>query len=116
MSELNSPLAGMADLFGQALRQKQFVIAVLNEVATQHGYEPLEIPLVERATSFAEDVVGRSPWPEWDQRGCLYLTVPDYSASYDHSPVETEALLVPEGTISVTRWLGRLISHPQGVV
>ncbi len=116
MSEFNMPLIGMTDLFGRDLRRKKFVTAVLNDVARRHGYEPLEIPLVERATSFAEDVVGRSPWPEWDQRGCFYLTVPDYNGSYDAPPTETEALLVPEGTISVTRWLGRLLSQQPNVV
>jgi len=85
-------------------------------VARRHGYEPLEIPLVERATSFAEDVVGRSPWPEWDRRGCFYLSIPDYNGSYNVPPAETEALLVPEGTISVTRWLGRLLSQQPDVV
>lgn len=43
--------------------------------------------------------------------GNLYLTVPDYPTSYTDAPIETEALLVPEGTISVTRWLGRQLAE-----
>jgi histidyl-tRNA synthetase len=115
-SEFNTPLTGLADVFGHDLRRKQLVTAVLNDVARRHGYEPLEIPLIERATSFAEEVVGRSPWPEWDQRGCFYLTVPDYHGSYDAPPTDIGALLVPEGTISVTRWLGRLLSQQPDMV
>lgn len=116
VSEFNKPLNGLVDVFGPDLRRKRFVTAVLNDVARRHGYEPLEIPLIERTTSFSEEVVGRSPWPEWDQRGCFYLTVPHYYGSYDASPVNSGALLVPEATISVTRWLGRLLSQQPDVV
>ncbi|WNV86601.1 ATP phosphoribosyltransferase regulatory subunit [Umezawaea sp. Da 62-37] len=101
----------MADLFGLDLRKRQFVTASLAKVVRLHGYEQVEVPLVERATSFSEDIVGRSPWPEWDVRGCFYMLVPDYSASYNSEPTDTEALLVPEGTISVTRWLGRQLAE-----
>lgn len=107
---LNLPLAGMADLFGLPLRKRNYVVRKLSRVAALHGYEQIEIPIVERASSFSEEIVGQSPWPEWDKRGCFYLQVPDYGNSYDDTPNDVEALLVPEGTISVTRWLGHLLS------
>jgi histidyl-tRNA synthetase len=110
-SALNLPLAGMADLYGLPLRKRRLVLQTLHRVASLHGYEQVEIPLVERASSFSEDIVGRSPWPEWDKRGCFYLRVPDYGASYEVKPREVEALLVPEGTISVTRWLGHMLAE-----
>lgn len=110
-STLNSPLTGMSDVFGLPLRKRRFVTASLAGLARQNGYEQVEVPLVERASSFAEEVVGRSPWPEWDQRGCFYLTVPDYAGAYESEPASTSALLIPEGTISVTRWLGRLLAE-----
>jgi histidyl-tRNA synthetase len=114
LSDVNAPLTGMADMFGVALRRRQYVTATLAELVRLHGYEQVEVPLVERSTSFSESVVGRSPWPEWDVRGCFYLTVPDYPTSYTDAPIETEALLVPEGTISVTRWLGhQLAENPE---
>lgn len=116
VSVVNTPIAGMADLFGQELRRRQYVTAVLRELARSCGYEQLEVPLVERASSFSEEIVGRSPWPEWDQRGCFYLEVPDYVATYDVAPSRTEALLIPEGTISVTRWLGRLLAETPSTV
>lgn len=111
--ELNSPLAGMTDLYGVELRRRLFVTTVLGKLARSCGYEQVEVPLVERATSFSEEIVGRSPWPEWDQRGCFYLSVPDYAGSYDTAPSSTEALLIPEGTISVSRWLGRLLAQDE---
>ena len=39
------------------------------------------------------------------------MSVPDYAGSYDGGATSTEALLIPEGTISVTRWLGRLLAE-----
>ncbi|MBB4963483.1 ATP phosphoribosyltransferase regulatory subunit [Saccharothrix violaceirubra] len=103
----------MVDLFGRELRKRQLVVAVLAKVVRLHGYEQVEVPLVERATSFSEEVVGRSPWPEWDSRGCFHLRAPDYPSSYEDAPDHTDVLLVPEGTISVTRWIGcRLAESP----
>lgn len=107
---LNSPLAGMVDLFGPQLRRRLYVQTTLADLARRHGYDEVAVPLVERASSFSEDVVGRSPWPEWDQRGCFYLRVPDYVSSYDDEPAQVDALLIPEGTISVTRWLGSVLA------
>ena len=80
------------------------------------GYEQLMVPLIERAASFSEEIVGDSPWPEWDQRGCFYLSVRDYGADYDQVVGETPAVLIPEGTISVSRWLGGLLDQPEPVV
>jgi histidyl-tRNA synthetase len=109
-NQLNQPFTGMSDLFGVELRRRQYVQARLADLARSFGYEQIEVPLVERASSFAEEVVGRSPWPEWDQRGCFYMQVLDYATAYDDPPEHVQALLIPEGTISVTRWLGRCLA------
>ena len=61
---INTPLAGMTDSVGPSLRKRRYVAARLTELARRHGYQQIEIPLVERATSFSEEIVGRSPWPE----------------------------------------------------
>lgn len=116
MKQLNLPMIGMPDIFGLELRRRQYVQATLADLARSCGYEQIEVPLVERASSFAEEVIGRSPWPEWDQRGCFYLQVPDYSRTYDEPPELVEALLIPEGTISVTRWLGKVLAEDPGFV
>ncbi|MGH8900104.1 MAG: ATP phosphoribosyltransferase regulatory subunit [Egibacteraceae bacterium] len=110
VANLHSPLTGLSDLYGLPLRKRMFVTATLSSLVRSYGYEQIEVPVVERASSFSENIVGRSPWPEWDKRGCFYLSVPDYVGSYDSPPNPTEALLIPEGTISVTRWLGRSLS------
>ncbi|PSK96183.1 histidyl-tRNA synthetase [Murinocardiopsis flavida] len=112
-NRLTTPLAGMPDAFGVEVRKRRYVQAVLSALAHRFGYEQIDIPLIERATSFSEEVVGRSPWPEWNERGCFYVEVPDYANSYNTKPETTSALLVPEGTVSVTRWLGsQLIADP----
>ncbi|MDP3779492.1 MAG: ATP phosphoribosyltransferase regulatory subunit [bacterium] len=111
MYSVNSPMQGMDDVFGAYLRKRHHVIRLLSDFAQRLGFQQLEVPILERASSFSEEIVGKSPWPEWDKRGCFYLTVNNYSGSFGNLESQVEALLIPEGTISVTRWLGRLIQE-----
>ncbi len=109
MSSVNTPMQGMDDVFGAYLRKRQYVIRLLSNFVQRFGFQQLEVPILERASSFSEEIVGKSPWPEWDKRGCFYLTINNYAGSFGNIESQIEALLIPEGTISVTRWLGRLI-------
>ena len=115
MSSINKPIAGMRDVFGIELRKRNHILSLLSLLVQRFGFEQLEVPVIERASSFDEKIVGRSPWPEWDKRGCFYLAVENYSGSYENQPSVDTALLNPEGTISVTRWLGKMLQKmPKG--
>lgn len=116
MAVTSQPLPGMADLFGLPLRKRRYLGQAFAAVVERAGYEQLTVPLIERAASFSEEIVGDSPWPEWDQRGCFYLSVRDYGADYEQVVSETPAVMIPEGTISVSRWLGGLLDQPETVV
>ncbi len=105
----NKPLIGFKDLFGGELAKREFTEASLHNVAQLFGYQKLDVPLVERADAFDETIVGKSPWPEWDKRGCFYSRINDYESSFDDSPAHHDVLLIPEGTVPVSRWLGSLI-------
>jgi histidyl-tRNA synthetase len=105
MDNLCEPLEGFADIYGYEKRIIEYLKWKLTEFFQLWGYEILEMPLVEKCTSFNEEIVGYSPWPEWDKKGCFYVKVDDYVDNYTESPSEKEALLIPEGTISVTRWI-----------
>ena len=59
--------------------------------------------MVERASSYSEEVVGKSPWPEWNNKGCFFFEIDDYFETYNEEPKKERVLLIPEGTISVTR-------------
>ncbi len=107
----NLPLAGLHDLFGLALRKRDCLSRIFSDIVRNCGYEQLEVPLIERASSFSEGIVGESPWPEWDKRGCFYINILDYSGNYEKIYEKNEALLIPEGTVSVSRWLGRKIDE-----
>ena len=100
----SQPLAGTRDRFGADLRRRDYMSAVLRHTAYARGFEPLAVPLLERAESFAEDVVGRSPWPEWNPLGVFAVPVIDYSAGYADTTATEQALIIPEGTVSVARW------------
>lgn len=103
-------------MFGLPLRKRRYLGQAFAAVVERAGYEQLMVPVIERAASFSEEIVGDSPWPEWDQRGCFHLSVRDYGADYDQVVSETPAVLIPEGTISVSRWLGGLLDQPEPVV
>lgn len=104
---IREPIAGFRDIVGQEVRLKSFISNRISELFQRWGYDQIVFPLVERASSFSEEVVGGSPWPEWDKRSVFYLHVQDYKDSYKDLPVQVPSLLVPEGTISVSRWLAK---------
>lgn len=107
---IRKPIRGFRDILGQEVRVKNFIAHKISEVFQKWGYEQIVFPLVERASSFSEQVVGGSPWPEWDKRSVFYLHVQDYLESYSDIPEQIPALLVPEGTISVSRWLAKVLA------
>ena len=110
-ASINLPVYGMRDVFGLQLRKRNYVIRLLSDFAQKFGFQQLDVPVVERSSSFSEEIVGRSPWPEWDKRSCFFMEVNNYAESYDNHVSTDAALLNPEGTISVTRWLGRMIQE-----
>lgn len=111
MSNINKPIIGMGDVFGVQLRKRNHVLRLLSDLAQRFGFQQLEVPVVEKASSFDEKIVGKSPWPEWDKRGCFYLSIENYTGTYDENSSTEAALLNPEGTISVTRWLGKMMQE-----
>lgn len=100
------PIEGFRDVYAAHLRRRRYLGQLFGAVAESFGFEPLEVPVVERAEAYSEDVVGLSPWPEWNPKGVFELDIPGYRANYYDSPESTRAVLIPEGTLSVTRWLG----------
>ncbi len=109
MKTNNNTIEGTFDIYGVNLREMDFLFRKFTDIITHYGYEQLEVPIIERASSFSEEIIGQSPWPEWDKRGCFYLKVNNYHISYETIEESIDALLIPEGTISVTRWLGKFL-------
>lgn len=98
-------IAGFTDRHAGELRRRRFLAASFARVAESFGFEPLEVPIVENADAYDERVVGLSPWPEWNPKGVFELAIPRYLDSYDSDEGHDRAVLIPEGTLSVTRWL-----------
>jgi len=101
-------LLGFRDLFGREARVKEYLMAKLAELFQLWGYERIELALIENMDSFSERIIGRSPWPEWNKKCSFILDIHDYHSSYSNPSIITKALLVPEGTVSVSRWLANL--------
>lgn len=107
---LVEPIVGTQDRYGAALRKWAALSDLASSVALRNGYEELKVPLLEHVSSFAEEVVGESPWPEWNKKGVFYLDLPRYGAGYEDESAPDAALLIPEGTVSVSRWLAKQIA------
>jgi histidyl-tRNA synthetase len=98
------PPRGFTDLCGQDAWLENVVSQSLTNLHYMRGYRLLKLPVIERATSFSKEVVGSSPWPEWNERNCMALNLSDYDSQYNEIG-STRCLLIPEGTVSVARWL-----------
>lgn len=109
-------MLGFNELVGVKLEKADYVSRVLTDMFRQNGYQQISVPIVELASSFSEEVVGESPWPEWNKKGCFYFDVQDYDQSFDANPTIHKVLLVPEGTISITRWLGESLDNKSVVL
>lgn len=105
-----SSVIGFSEQYGVGVEILDYVTRVLKDTARQHGYMQIQIPVVEKATSYSEEVIGKSPWPEWNQKGCFFFEIKNYLESYNEPPHSEEVLLIPEGTVSVTRWLGEQLT------
>lgn len=107
---IREPITGTRDSFGAETRRRDFLGGRLAEMARLRGYERLAVPLLERASSFDEQVVGHSPWPEWNPAGVFGVQLTNYADAYQACLGTEEAVLVPEGTVPVARWLARRLS------
>lgn len=99
-------IEGFKDRFGVELRRRRFFVDACADVSESFGYEPISVPILERAEAYDQKIVGLSPWPEWNPKGCFFLGIENYNSSYGETESLTKAVLIPEGTLSVTRWLG----------
>jgi len=104
---ITEPLNGFNDICGQEARIKNFLANRISQVFQEWGYDQIIFPIIEKSSCFSERVVGGSPWPEWDKCSIFYINTKDYHDSYFDLPKKNDALLIPEGTISVSRWLAK---------
>lgn len=104
-----STIAGFREMFGEEMTKREYVLRTLSDAVRKFGYSQIHIPVIEPASSFSEKVVGKSPWPEWNPNGCFYFSIDNYKDSYKDSN-EEQVVLIPEGTVSVTRWLGEQLN------
>ena len=104
----NKPPKGFKDVFDNEAWMENVVSQTLTNLHHMRGYKLLKLPLIERTTSFSKEVVGSSPWPEWNEKNCISLKLEDYNKSYQNVG-NINGLLIPEGTVSVARWLSTIV-------
>lgn len=111
----NRPPKGFYDVFDDEAWLENIVSQTLTNLHYMHGYKLLKLPIIERKSSFSKEVVGSSPWPEWNAKNCIPVAIDDYNSGY--VKVGTlDGLLIPEGTVSVARWLSTLVEDQEDVL
>lgn len=106
---IREPINGFRDLIGQEVRLRTYVSNKIGELFQKWGYDQIVFPFIEKASSFSKNVVGGSPWPEWNKKSIFYLYIQNYRNSYRGLSNQIPSLLIPEGTISVSRWLAKML-------
>ena len=97
-------ISGFNEACGKGLEKRDYMDTVMRQIATKYNYYEINLPIIEDARAYAEEFVGNSPWPEWNEKGCFFFQITNYLDTYLEGK-EQSVILIPEGTVSVTRWL-----------
>lgn len=97
-------IEGFYEDCGHGVERKKYTEDILEKISKKYSYSEIVLPTVEDAASYSEEIVGKSPWPEWNKKGCFFFEIDNFIDSYDKKKTQ-KVLLIPEGTVSVTRWL-----------
>lgn len=107
-------IVGFNEAFGKDLEKKDYMMAVMRHVATKYNYSEINVPIIEDSRAYSEEFVGNSPWPEWNEKGCFFFEITNYTDNYINENKQS-VVLIPEGTVSVTRWLANQIEKKNNV-
>jgi histidyl-tRNA synthetase len=116
MKNLCHPMHGFVDTFGKQARLENFLNYYLLNIFEKWGYIQLKFPIIEHLECYSNDIIGHSPWPEWNVKGSFFIDISDYTNNYEDESISKKGILTPEGTVSVSRWLAKTYSlksfHP----
>jgi histidyl-tRNA synthetase len=101
---------GFTEREGREARLVLFLSNKLFELFQLFGYEPIELPIIEDKRLFSKKYLGTSPWPGWHERSLFGLKITNYEKDYNKIRNVTKAVLAPEGTMSVCRWIANQIT------
>lgn len=107
-----SIIEGFQTEYGANSLRREFVSRVLSDVMYENSYDKVNIPYIEPLSSYSEEILGKSPWPEWNDKCIFAFAINNYACNYEESNTQ-EVCLIPEGTVSITRWLADIISQGQ---
>ena len=103
-------ISGFNEACGKELEKRDYMDTVMRQIATKYNYCEISLPIIEDARAYAEEFVGNSPWPEWNEKGCFFFQITNYLDTYLEGN-EQSVILIPEGTVSVTRWLANQLEQ-----
>ncbi len=100
---------GFEDKSGQDSQLALFLENKLFELFRLFGFAQIDIAVLEKKDFFTEKYVGDSPWPGWNEKSLFEVDILNYSENYKKIEKIEKGVLVPEGTVSVCRWLSNQI-------
>jgi histidyl-tRNA synthetase len=101
---------GFRDKVGESLRRQRLVEAVFRQEGFSRGYHEIQTPILERAEALPKKLFAC-----WKKQGFIRLTLVDYD-NKSKKVGTTQAILRPEGTIPVCRWLATKLAAGQKVL
>lgn len=104
------PIIGFREETGISVLKRDYVSRCLSDVMYQRLYERIELPVIESISSYSEAIVGLSPWPEWNKQCIFTFDIDNFANNYCDSDKQ-KVCLIPEGTVSITRWIARQIQE-----
>ena len=109
-------LSGFNEEWGIEASRREYIERILSDVMRSCNYERISIPVIEPFSSYTEAVVGKSPWPEWNEKCIFKFDINNYYKCYESFDNSiTSVCLIPEGTVSITRWLASMVEAGETV-
>ena len=96
---------GFLDRYGESLQRQRVIEALFRQEGYARGYTEVETPILERAEALPSEF-----FAVWNKRNFLPVTLKDYN-SEGKELATTRAMLRPEGTMPVCRFLATQLAQ-----
>ena len=106
----SAALTGFRESYGHDFMAEEAIRRSLFDTAVAADYKEIRIPIIEPLSSYSERKTGKSPWPGFEKKSLFAFSIKNYMDNNDKG-TRHRVVLIPEGTISVTRWLSEQIEN-----
>ena len=101
---------GFLDRYGEPLQRQRVIEALFRQEGYTRGYSEVETPILERAEALPSEF-----FAVWNERNFLPVTLKDYNGE-GKELATTRAMLRPEGTLPVCRFLATQLAQGKSML